>query len=69
MNRVLSIFIDESGDFGSFRQHSPYYLVTMILHDQNINISENIKALDNHLHLREPDLVYRPHQALWTWVY
>ena len=50
MNKILSVFIDESGDFGSFRQHSPYYLVTMILHDQNVNITENIKSLENHLH-------------------
>ena len=50
MNKILSVFIDESGDFCSFRQHSPYYLVTMILHDQNVNITENIKSLENHLH-------------------
>ena len=50
MYKILSVFIDGSGDFGSFRQHSPYYLVTMILHDQNVNITENIKSLENHLH-------------------
>lgn len=50
MSKRISIFIDESGDFGPFRSHSPYYLITMILHDQKIDISENIKSLENHLH-------------------
>ena len=44
--RTLSIFIDESGDFGDYRHHSPYYLVAMILHDQSVDITEDIKALD-----------------------
>lgn len=50
MNKKLSIFIDESGDFGPFKPHAPYYLVTMILHNQDISITENIKGLDSHLH-------------------
>ena len=44
--RELSIFIDESGDFGPFKPHSPNYYVAMLFHDQEINISENIKALN-----------------------
>lgn len=47
--KILSVFIDESGDFGPYETHSPYYLVTMILHDQNTDISENIKIFDSHL--------------------
>ena len=50
MSKTISIFIDESGDFGPLRPHSPYYLVTMILHNQKIDISDNIKSLENHLH-------------------
>ena len=50
MSKILSVFIDESGDFGPLKSHSPYYLVTMILHNQNIDISENIKSLGTHLH-------------------
>lgn len=42
LERVLSVFIDESGDFGSYDYHAPYYLVTMVLHDQSIDISANI---------------------------
>lgn len=47
--KILSIFIDESGDFGPYETHAPYYLVSMVLHNQNIDISENIKVFDSHL--------------------
>ena len=43
----LSIFIDESGDFGEYATHSPYYLVTMVFHDQSVDISLPMSALDN----------------------
>ena len=33
--KELSIFVDESGDFGEYAQHSPYYIVFMILHDRD----------------------------------
>ena len=46
---ILSVFIDESGDFGPYEIHAPYYLVSMILHNQNIDITENIKVFDAHL--------------------
>lgn len=42
--RALSVFVDESGDFGPYQSHSPYYLVSMVLHDQDTDISENIAA-------------------------
>lgn len=34
----LSIFIDESGDFGEYDYHSPYYIITMVFHDQQEDI-------------------------------
>ena len=40
-HKTLSIFIDESGDFGKYDFHSPNYYVAMVLHDQSIDISEN----------------------------
>lgn len=40
--KELSIFVDESGDFGAFSKHSPYYIITMILHDQSQDITDNI---------------------------
>lgn len=49
MDKKLSVFIDESGDFGPLKPHAPYYLITMILHNQNTDITENIKSLETHL--------------------
>ena len=36
--KILSIFIDKSGDFGDYDFHSPYYYVTMVFHDQSDDI-------------------------------
>lgn len=47
--RVLSVFIDESGDFGTYEYHAPYYLVSMVLHDQSADISERVKELEYRL--------------------
>lgn len=47
--RILSVFIDESGDFGAFDPHSPYYLVSMVFHDQSIDIRDNVLNLNWHL--------------------
>lgn len=41
------MFVDESGDFGEYNPASPYYYVTMVLHNQEVDISKNIKALEN----------------------
>jgi hypothetical protein len=46
MHRKLSIFIDESGDFGPYQTHSPYYLVAMLFHDQADEVADAIAALD-----------------------
>lgn len=48
-DKILSVFIDESGDFGPFESHAPYYLVTMVMHNQSIDISDNINAFEEHL--------------------
>ena len=40
--RELSVFVDESGDFGDYEKHAPYYIITMILHDQSVDISAEI---------------------------
>ena len=44
--KELSIFVDESGDFGKYASHSPYYIVSMVFHNQDIDISSQIKILD-----------------------
>ena len=47
---VLSIFIDESDDFGPYEHHTPYYLVAMVLHNQSVSIESNIQELTQHVH-------------------
>ena len=40
--KELSIFVDESGDFGEYNYHSPYYIITMVFHNQAVDISKEI---------------------------
>ena len=47
--KVLSIFIDESGDFGQYNPSSPNYYVAMVLHNQEIDISKNIESLERQI--------------------
>ena len=47
--RELSIFVDESGDFDVNSKHSPYYILTMVFHDQRVDISKQIEQLNNNL--------------------
>ncbi len=47
MKKTLSIFVDESGDFGAYSPHSPYYIVTMVFHDQNNDITTQIQKLED----------------------
>ncbi len=44
--KELSIFVDESGDFGPYSPHSPYYLFSLVFHDQSISIDEAVRELD-----------------------
>lgn len=43
----LSIFIDESGDFGEIKERPAYYLVTLLFHEQKHNISEHVQHLED----------------------
>ena len=45
----ISVFIDESGDFGPFEPHAPIYLVALVLHDRSVDIRQNILDFDRHL--------------------
>ncbi len=47
--RELSIFVDESGDWGEYKHHSPYYIITFVFHDQNMDISDDLSKLDTDL--------------------
>ena len=42
----LSIFIDESGDFGEYQPHSPYYIISIVFHNQKDAINNQIASLD-----------------------
>lgn len=47
--KELSIFIDESGDFGEYDHHSPFYIITMIFHNQEEDIQHPIDKLNQEL--------------------
>lgn len=44
--KELSVFIDESGDFGEYSYHAPFYIVTMVFHNQDVDISEDVNAFE-----------------------
>ena len=44
--KELSIFIDESGDFGVVKERPAYYLVTFVFHNQNDNIDLQVSKLE-----------------------
>ena len=60
--KELSIFVDESGDFGEYAQHAPYYIITMVFHDQSNDISSNLNTLNNAL----KQIGYGDEQAVHT---
>ena len=57
MENILSVFIDESGDFGEYNKMSPYYMVGMVFHDQRVDITEDVSILDRHIR----ELGFPPH--------
>ena len=45
----LSIFIDESGDFGAYSPMSPYYIIAMVFHNQEEDIFNALTTLEREL--------------------
>ena len=45
----LSIFVDESGDFGPYEHHSPLYIVTIVFHEQHHDETANIQRFNQSL--------------------
>ena len=43
---ILSVLIDESGDFGKLDNNNPYYYVIMVLHEQKDDIKGRVDALE-----------------------
>ena len=44
--RILSVFVDESGKFQIPDALSPFYIVGLVFHDQGSDVSAPVKALD-----------------------
>lgn len=49
IEKELSIFIDESGDLGDYQNHSPFYIISLVFHEQNISIKNEVKKLNDYL--------------------
>ena len=47
--RELSVFIDESGDFGEYDEQAPYYIIAMVFHEQQTPITEAVQKLNQEL--------------------
>lgn len=47
--KELSVFVDESGDFGEYDFHSPYYIISLVFHDQSIDILNDLQILESEL--------------------
>ena len=47
--KELSIFVDESGDFGEYSVFSPYYIISMVIHDQSIDLTDSLTFLEKDL--------------------
>lgn len=48
--KILSIFVDESGDFGIYNsKFAPQYIFSMVFHEQEHNIQTEIAKLDREL--------------------
>lgn len=45
----LSVFVDESGDFGPYDYHTPYYIVTLVFHDQDMDVTDAIRHFERSL--------------------
>ena len=46
---TLSIFVDESGDFGEYDHRAPYYIISLVFHDQHSNIENDISILEREM--------------------
>lgn len=56
--KELSVFIDESGDFGELKERPAYYLVTFVFHNQSISINEQVLKLEQSVKASGFDLEY-----------
>ena len=55
--RGLSIFDDESGEFGPLQNHSPLYILRLVFRDQSDDISGHLDKIHAALQARGPSAV------------
>lgn len=56
--KELSIFVDESGDFGEMKERPSYYLVTFVFHNQDNDISQYVTKLEDDIRISGFDVEY-----------
>ena len=56
--KELSVFIDESGDFGEVKERPAYYLVTFVFHNQDNGIREQVSRLEESVRRSGFDVEY-----------
>ena len=56
--KELSVFIDESGDFGETKERPAYYLVTFVFHNQDDGIEEQVSKLEESVRSSGFDVEY-----------
>lgn len=56
--KELSIFIDESGDFGEVKERPAYYLVTFVFHNQDNSIEQQVSKLEESVKTAGFDVEY-----------
>ena len=47
--KELSVFVDESGDFGEYDYRAPFYIISMVIHEQDSNINSDLEKLENEM--------------------
>jgi len=63
--KTLSVFIDESGTFSEYAHNEPYYIVTLVFHDQANDILQQIEAFNSRLsEFSNPDNVIHTGQLI-----
>ena len=59
MEKILRVFIDESGDFGFIDGASKYYLMSLVFHDESVDLSSNIKKFNENPVFRAGHVIRR----------
>jgi len=67
--KELSIFVDESGDLGEYDFHAPYYIISLVLHDQEYDMCSELIALEGRItaFMRDQSLGWKKSTGVQTW--